>query len=173
MPPGTTRRPTGPDTSQAAPRMLSAVPRLVVDTWLQRETSLKAISYSRNHHLLQVLPSCSDGTYTSKIGPRQYTAPVCLGCNKPASLLGPRLGRQVILCFLFYYDSAVYNFAFFCFYNSTFPFQLLAGLFAGAQSVNGQYVAPSAKRNQSTEQSARSRLDSHYYAHHHHYHRHH
>ena len=44
---------------------------------------------------------------TSKIGPRQYTAPVCLGCNKPASLLGPRLGWQVILCFLFYYDSAV------------------------------------------------------------------
>ena len=52
----------------------------------------------------------------------------------------------------------LYNFAFLCFYNSTFPFHLLAGLFAGAQSVNGQYVGPSAKRNQSTEQSARSRL---------------
>ena len=62
-PPGTTRRPTGPDTSQAAPRLPFAVPRLAVDTWWPRETSLKAISYSRNHHLLQVLPSCSDGTY--------------------------------------------------------------------------------------------------------------
>ena len=91
--PGSTRRLTGLLTNPAARRLPSGRQRQEADTLWPRETLHKATLYSKNHHSLQVLSKQADDikpAFPPKKGPRQYTAPVCLGCHRPASLLGPR-----------------------------------------------------------------------------------
>ena len=69
-----------------------------------------------------------------KKGPRQYTAPVCLGCHRPASLLGPRYSSDQIL-----------------------PYR--QSMCADVQNVSGPCAGLSARRNRSIGPSVRFVFD--------------